>query len=200
MAFRKMTLAAAAAAAVATLQPAFASGGKAPDGFKLSADGTTLAHELSGFTFPKQVGHFTRSGETSFDPSGQYIAVHYEYAPRAGEPVLLRISLVNIEGMTAAEHYAAMKPQAQRYFSAVSVLSEGPTRSSQDAVPAYRGTFSGSRTGTPWEFSLTTLDFGNWGARVVTAYPKAVASKARPALDGFIAAFPGKPAKPQQGR
>jgi hypothetical protein len=101
---------------------------------------------------------------------------------------------------TAAEHYAAMKPQAQRYFSAVSVLSEKASRPRADAAAAFRGTFSGSRNGAPWEFSLTTIDFGSWGARVVTAYPKAVASQARSALDGFIAAFPGKPSREEQVR
>ena len=163
-----------------------------PAGFQLARDGATLVHEGSGFRFPRKVGHFTRSAETSHDPDGQYVEIHYSYTPAGQHAVEIRMSLVYIEGMTAAEHYAAMAPQAQRYFSGIVPVSQGPVTVRRDGAPAYRGIFTGGREGVPWEFSLTTIELGGWDGRVVTAYTVAEAQEARTALDGFVAAFPGR--------
>lgn len=167
---------------------------EAPQGFQ-AAEGAALRHDGSGYMFPRQVGAFTRSSEWSRDPTGEYVAIRYDRASAGGEPVVLYLALVHIGEMKAHEHYAAIKPQAQRFFSAITLKSEGPVKNPRVGTAAFRGTFTGERGGKPWEFSLTTVELGQWAGRLTAAYPAAQAQDAVRAIDDFIAAFPKKPAK-----
>lgn len=166
-----------------------------PPGFHLARDASALVHEGSGYTFPSIVGEFTRTDEWSRDPTGEYVAIRYDHSPAQGEPVILHIALVHIGEMNAHEHYAAIKPQAQRFFSAITLKSEGPVKNPRVGKAAFRGTFSGERAGKPWEFSLTTVELGDWAGRLTAAYPASQAKAATSAIDEFIAAFPKTPAK-----
>jgi hypothetical protein len=172
-----------------------------PAGFALDADGSTLVHMTSGFRFPGQVGGFTRLDEHASDPSGEYVAIGYERRLAKVDPIVVRIALVHIVGMTAADHYTIMKPVAMSYFSAVSVLSEGSfSVPAQPDAPAYRGIFTGAREGRPWRFSLTTVDFGYWGARLVSAYPASRSSEAERDLGPLLSAFRWQRPDPPQSR
>ncbi|MCF8709797.1 hypothetical protein SAMN02927924_04233 [Sphingobium faniae] len=76
---------------------------------------------------------------------------------------------------------------ARSYFDESTPLSERPVvlpDMPKDAV--WRGRFRGSREGVPFEFSLTTVDLGCWGARVATAYPEADQGEAEQRLDTLI--------------
>ncbi|GLI98215.1 hypothetical protein [Sphingobium sp. BS19] len=157
----------------------------APAGFRLDSDGT-LVHVGSGARFPHVLAGFTRVAEQGYDPSGQYVSVEYR-SPVHGSTIVARISLVHIEQMSAKEHYTIMKWLARSYFDESTPLSEGPVvlpDMPKDAV--WRGRFRGSREGVPFEFSLTTVDLGYWGARVATAYPEADQGEAEQRLDTLI--------------
>jgi hypothetical protein len=157
----------------------------APAGFRLDSDGT-LVHEGSGARFPRTLAGFTRVAEQGYDPSGQYVSVEYR-SPVRGSTIVARISLVHIEQMSAKEHYTIMKWLARGYFDESTPLSEGPVAlpdMPKDAV--WRGRFRGVREGVPFEFSLTTVDLGYWGARVATAYPEADQGEAEQRLDTLI--------------
>ncbi|MDX3911604.1 MAG: hypothetical protein QHC67_17610 [Sphingobium sp.] len=161
-----------------------------PTGFHLAGDGDTLIHEGSGYTFPSHVGDFIRTDEWSRDPTGEYIAIRYDQSSSRGEPVVAYLAVVHIGEMSAHEHYAAIKPQAQRFFSAIELESEGPVKNPRVGKAAFRGTFRGERKGMPWEFSLTTVELGEWAGRLTAAYPATQAKPATEAIDNFIAAFP----------
>ncbi|AMK22897.1 hypothetical protein [Rhizorhapis sp. SPR117] len=156
-----------------------------PTGFRLDPDGT-LVHEGSGTRFPRTLAGFTRVTEQGYDPSGQYVSVEYR-APARDSTIVVRISLVHIEQMSARDHYEIMKWLARRYFDESTPVSEGPVLlpdMPEDSV--WRGRFRGNRQGRPFEFSLTTVDLGYWGARIATAYPEAGHIEAEQRLDAFI--------------
>ncbi|MDF0543892.1 hypothetical protein PX699_16185 [Sphingobium sp. H39-3-25] len=159
-----------------------------PLGF--TPDGDVLIHTASGFRFPAQVAGFTRMKERGSDPSGEYIAIGYERQLGRDDKIIVRIAIVHLVDMTAAEHYTIMKPVAMSHFSAVSVVSETKfSIGGQQHIPGYRGVFAGERDGHPWRFNLTTVDFGYWDGRLASAYPAVRASDAESALDGLLSAF-----------
>ena len=177
-------------AAMAAAPSAPAAAMVVPDGFSLDADGSTLVHGGSGFRFPANIAGFTRINEQQFDPSGDYVAIAYQRDLPGGDQVAVRIAVVHNRDMSAADHYVIMKPVAMSYFSAVSVLSEGPVRiAGQPDVEGYRGIFAGVRDGTPWHFSLTTVDYGYWSGRLASAYPETAAGQAENDLEALVAAF-----------
>ncbi|OAN53358.1 hypothetical protein [Sphingobium sp. TCM1] len=156
-----------------------------PAGFRLDPDGT-LVHEGSGTRFPHILAGFTRVAEQGYDPSGQYVSVEY-HSPVHGAAIVARISLVHIEQMSAKEHYTIMKGQVRGYFDESTPLTEGQVvlpDVPEDSV--WRGRFRGVREGVRFEFSLTTVDLGYWGARVATAYPEADHVEAEQRLDALI--------------
>lgn len=159
-----------------------------PLGF--TPDGDVLIHTASGFRFPAQVAGFTRMKEGGSDPSGEYIAIGYERQLGRDDKIIVRIAIVHLVDMTAAEHYIIMKPVAMSHFFAASVVSETTfSIEGQPDIPGYRGVFAGERDGNPWRFSLTTVDFGYWDGRLASAYPAERACDAESALDGLLAAF-----------
>lgn len=160
-----------------------------PDGFELASDGTTLIHMASGLRFPAEFAGFTRLNERAFDPGGEYIAVGYDRPLGTGsDRIVVRIALVQIEQMSAREHFAAMRQKSMSYFSAPTLLSEGPTKiPTQPRLDAYRGTFTGMREGQPWHFSLTTVDYDHWSGRMTAAYPESQAVEAEKHLGRLLA-------------
>lgn len=111
-----------AAAAWAQSPEAPAPQAEIPPGF--TRDGDVFVHAASGFRFPAHVAGFTRLNERGSDPSGEYVAIGYERALGPDDAIIVRIAVVHLIGMTAADHYKIMKPVAMSHFSAVSVLSE----------------------------------------------------------------------------
>lgn len=159
-----------------------------PLGF--TPDGDVLIHTASGFRFPARVAGFTRMKERGSDPSGEYVAIGYEKQLSGDDQIIVRIAIVHLADMTAADHYTIMKPGAMSHFSAVSVVSESKfSIGGQPDISGYRGVFAGERDGHPWRFSLTTVDFGYWDGRLASAYPAGQASEAESALNGLLSAF-----------
>ncbi len=170
-----------------TAQPgAAAASPSAPDGFH-RADGDVLVHDASGTRFPATLAGFSRVKQWSSDPKGESILIEYRRSLTSGT-MTARISLVHIEQMPASDHYAIMKPMAESYFHDIHPLSEGPV--AIDGAPygtVWRGEFTGTRDGTGYRFSMTTVDLGFWDARLVTAAPLAAGPDALHQLDRLIA-------------
>lgn len=160
-----------------------------PDGFILAQDGTTLVHVASGLRFPAEFAGFKRLRERAFDPSGEYIAAGYDRPLGSGsDRIVVRIAVVHIDDMSAHDHFSIMRQRTMSYFSAPTLLSEGPTTiPTQPHLDAYRGTFSGLRDGQPWHFSLTTVDYGYWSGRMTAAYPESLAVEAEKNLGTLLA-------------
>lgn len=152
-------------------------------GFKLEKDGT-LIHKASKTRFPVQLAGFTRARATAFDKKGHDFAVSYSQTI-AGKPVVARIALIHIEGLKPKEHVLSLKPVIGTYFrdlklSNVRPQSEGPlTLKGMKPGSGYQARF-GARLGrTPYEMSLSAVNFGYWDARLTAAYPSAVAPQAQ---------------------
>ncbi len=152
----------------------------APEGFSFASDGTTLIHVASGLRFPAQFKGFTRLKEQATDPSGQYVAISYDHPLAAGKDhLLVRFAVVQIEDMSAKDHYVIMRQAAMSHFSAPSIAAEGPVKiPNNPSLDAYRGTFNGMRDNQPWRFSLTTVNYGPWSGRMTAAYPQRDAAEA----------------------
>ncbi|WP_395337150.1 hypothetical protein WBP06_21670 [Novosphingobium sp. BL-8H] len=151
-----------------------------PEGFAFAPDGTTLIHVASGLRFPANFKGFKRLKEQANDPSGQYVAISYAHPLRGSkESVVVRFAVVQIDEMSAHDHYLIMRQAAMSHFSAPTIVSEGPVKIPTDPkLDAYRGTFSGTRDNQPWRFSLTTVDYGHWSGRMTAAYPQSNAAEA----------------------
>lgn len=160
-----------------------------PDGFALAPDGTTLVHLASGLRFPAEFAGFKRLHERAFDPSGEYVAIGYDRPLGTGEDrIVVRIAIVHIDKMSARDHFSIMRQRSMSFFSAPTLLSEGPTKiPTQPRLEAYRGTFTGMRDGQPWHFSLTTVDYGYWSGRMTAAYPESRAAEAERHLSTLLA-------------
>ncbi|WP_395397147.1 hypothetical protein WBP07_31230 [Novosphingobium sp. BL-8A] len=171
---------------IAMAQPA---SGEVPEGFSFAPDGTTLIHVASGLRFPARFKGFTRLKEQATDPSGQYVAISYDHPLKGGKDhLLVRFAVVQIEDMSARDHYVIMRQAAMSHFSAPSVAAEGPVKiPNNPSLDAYRGTFNGFRDNQPWRFSLTTVNYGRWSGRMTAAYPQADAAEAEQHLAVLLA-------------
>lgn len=169
-----------------------------PHGFVLAADETTLVHAASGLRFPAEFAGFTRLRERAFDPGGEYIAVGYDRPLGTGsDRIVVRIAVVHIEDMSAHDHYEIMRQSTMSHFSAPTLLSQGPTKiPNQRRLDAYRGTFTGMRDDQPWNFSLTTVNYGYWSGRMTAAYPASQAAEAQKQLGTLLAAIRLQQPKP----
>ncbi len=155
----------------------------AGDGF--TVEGTDLVHGPSGMRFPQTVARFTREVARGFDPDGDYVTVNY-VAPAGRDQVKTWISLVHLEGMSALEHYAGLKPQFAARLPGAQTLEEGrfPVKGA-DGGEGYRGLFSGDGK----TIGLITANFGYWSARLRSEYPAAAAKPAQAALRRFVDAL-----------
>src|SRR3546814_2255537 len=85
--------------------------------------------------------------------------------------------------MSAHDHFEIMRQSTMSHFSAPTLLSQGPTKiPNQRRLDAYRGTFIGMRDNQPWNFSLTTVNYGYWSGRMTAAYPESQAAEAQKQL------------------
>jgi hypothetical protein len=159
-------------------------------GFRTGPDGT-VTHQPTGTRFPAAADGFVRTSTQSLDPTGKYPVVTYERGTGARKSVA-RIALVQIDDMSALEHYAAMAPTigthfGDLHFDHIKPISDGPL-----ALPgvaprnAWQGRFSAMRGRQKYVLSLSTLDMGRWGGRVTAAYPQADAVDVRKRLNALV--------------
>jgi hypothetical protein len=167
------------------LPPAAATAQKreAGPGFTLTKDGT-LIHKASKTRFPLQLAGFTRARANAFDRKGHDIAISYSQTI-AGKPVVARIALIHIVGLTPKEHVLSLKPVVGTYFRDLKLTrlrpqTEGPiTLKDMKPGSAYQARFGALLGRTPYEVSLSAVNFGYWDARLTAAYPTAVARQAQ---------------------
>jgi len=163
--------------------PASAQKQQAGPGFSLSKDGT-LVHKASKTRFPVQLAGFTRARATAFDNKGHDFAVSYNQMI-AGKPVVARIALIHIEGLKPKEHVLSLKPVIGSYFrdlklNGVRPQAEGPLiLKGMKPGSGYQARFNARLGRTPYEMSLSAVNFGYWDARLTAAYPSAVAPQAQ---------------------
>src|SRR3546814_13403976 len=92
--------------------------------------------------------------------------------------------------MSAHDHFEIMRQSTMSHFSAPTLLSQGPTKiPNQRRLDAYRGTFIGMRDNQPWNFSLTTVNYGYWRGRMTAAYTESPADDAPKQLGTLLAAI-----------
>lgn len=155
-------------------------------GFTLMKDGT-LVHRASKTRFPLQLAGFTRARANAFDAKGHDIAISYSRTI-AGKPVVARIALIHIVGLTPKEHVLSLKPVVGSYFRdlklrSIRPQSEGPVDlAGFKPGSAYQARSRAMLGKTPYEVSLTAVNFGYWDARLTAAYPHAVASQAQKSI------------------
>lgn len=184
-----LLLAAPVAAQAPASSVARPASGEVPEGFAFAPDGTTLIHQASGLRFPARFEGFTRLKERATDPSGQYVAISYDHPLGDGKDhLLVHFAVVQIDDMSARDHYLIMRQAAMSHFSAPSIAAEGPVKISNNPhLDAYRGTFNGFRDNQPWRFSLTTVNYGHWSGRMTAAYPQSHAAEAEQHLGVLLA-------------
>src|SRR3546814_13000980 len=101
--------------------------------------------------------------------------------------------------MSAHDHFEIMRQSTMSHFSAPTLLSQGPTKiPNQRRLDAYRGTFIGTRENQPWNFSLTTVNYGYWSGRMTAAYHESPAAEAPKQLGMQPDAHSMKQPKPQK--
>lgn len=163
---------------------------EAGKGFSLAKDGT-LIHKASKTRFPLQLAGFTRARANAFDNKGHDIAISYSQTI-AGKPVVARIALIHIEGLRPKEHVLSLKPVIGTYFRDLKLTrirpqSEGPvTIKGMKPDAAYQARSRAQLGRTPYELSLTAVNFGYWDARLTAAYPQAVAPQAQARIIALV--------------
>lgn len=169
----------------------------APIGYKAKADGT-LVHKASGTRFPDHFGGFTRFSSSSYDVKGHDAVISY-HEQVGGKPVVARIALIHIVGMTPKEHFLGLKTMVGSYFqdlafSHVQPQGEGPFILPGDGkLIGYQGRFRAMQGRVPYELSLTTVNFGYWSARLTAAYPRSAAVQAQEDIRALAAFLLRKP-------
>lgn len=154
-----------------------------PTGFRMDR-GERLVHVASGTVFPAKMAGFTRTFETALDGDGKTVVVSYRKMI-GGEPVVARIAITHIVGLTAQEHFIGLKSLVGTYFRDVSFTDIVPTGEGPLGYPnptkgnAYQGRFTAKHDGKDYELSLSTADFGYWDIRLTAAYPAASARSAQ---------------------
>lgn len=173
--------------------PASAEKREAGRGFTLTKDGT-LIHRASHTQFPLVLAGFTRVRANAYDAKGHDIAISYRQTI-AGKPVVARIALIHMVGMTAKEHVLGLRPVVGNYFSDLKLKdvrpqAEGPVElAGMKPGSAYQARLRARVGGAPYEVSLTAVDFGYWDARVTAGYPRAVAGISQARITELIAAL-----------
>lgn len=177
------------------IPPAAASAQKreAGRGFALTKDGT-LIHRASRTRFPAALAGFTRVRANALDDKGHDIAISYSQKI-GGTPVVARVALIHMEGLTAKEHVLGLKPAIGANFADLKLRdvrpqSEGPIDlEGMKPGSAYQARLRARVGRTPYEVSLTAVNFGYWDARLTAAYPKAVAPQSQARITELVAAL-----------
>jgi hypothetical protein len=165
----------------------------APTGFRITKD-DTIVHKASKTRFPLHLAGFTRVLEKPFDLAGHNVVVAYSQTIN-GQPVLARIALIQIVGMTPKEHYLGIKSMVGSYvqglsFTNVKPQGEGPfTLPGMKPESGYQGRFKAMQKGHPYELSLSTVRLGKWDVRLTAAYPAATALAARANIQALVTAL-----------
>lgn len=196
-------LIAAFAVGVIAASAANAAPDTAPPGFSVKADGT-LVHRASGSAFPEHVAGFTRTADRAFDPNGHDIAITYRDQVN-GKPIVARVTLIHIVGMTPHEHFLGMRSAAATYFPKLDLTNvvpagDGPfTPPGLGAMSGWQGRFRARQGKEAYDLSLSTLKLGYWSARLTAAYPSAIAPDASGRItqlaSALLASGPKHPAR-----
>lgn len=162
-------------------------------GFTLTKDGT-LIHRASRTQFPLVLAGFTRVRANALDDKGHDIAISYSQKI-GGTPVVARVALIHMEGLTAKEHVLGLRPAIGANFADLKLRDlrpqgEGPIElEGMKPGSAYQARL-GARVGrVPYEVSLTAVNFGYWDTRLTAAYPKAVASQSQARITELVTAL-----------
>lgn len=193
------TMKLAAIASVAGLALTFASSpaaaecvmGSAPlfDPFAPYKDPGSIIHKESGFVFPAAIAGFSRECEMTTDFSGNNFEIGY-LRDFEDHEIEVKITVVHLEQLNAEDHYLIVKPSILSRYSNPSTVSEGDYFvSGRPDIIAYQGIFDGDKGGVPWHFSVTTLDYGYWDARLTASYPQEIDAAAQEAIMELITAF-----------
>lgn len=164
-----------------------------PAGFRIAKD-DTIVHKASRTQFPLHLAGFTRVLEKPFDLVGHNVVVAYRQT-MGGQPVVARIALIQIVGMTPKEHYLGIKSMVGGYFQDLSFTNvkpqgEGPfTMPGMKPESGYQGRFRAMQKGHPYELSLSTVRLGKWDVRLTAAYPAATALAARANIQALVTAL-----------
>jgi hypothetical protein len=165
--------------------------GSAPlfDPFAPYKEPGAIIHTDSGFIFPATIAGFRRQCEMTTDFSGNNFEIGY-LRDFEGHEIEIKIAIVHLEELNAADHYTIIKPDMLSHYSSAAAISEGDYFvSGRPDIPAYQGIFDGIKGDIPWHFSVTTLDYGYWDARLMASYPQEVDAAAQEGIMELITAF-----------
>lgn len=155
------------------------------------ADGS-LVQNATGLRFPGVGYGFKRTSAEALDAAGKSTVVSYERATPNGQSVA-RIAVVEINDMSALEHFAGMSPIVGTYFGKlhfkdIKPVSDGPLNLNGVAPRnAWQGHFTATLDGRPYLLSLSTLDMGRYAGRVTAAYPRRDAKDVQQRLYALVA-------------
>lgn len=159
------------------------------DPLKFNQGAYEIVHKDSGFTFPSVIAGFQRECEMTTDFTGNNFEIGY-VKDIGGKTVDVKIAVIHLEDLTARDHYLIVKPDVMSHYSSASILSEGDYFvSGRPDLNSYQGIFDGEFENTPWHFSLTTIDYGYWDARLIASYPQEIDRLAQEGLMELITAF-----------
>ena len=173
--------------------PASAEKREAGRGFTLTKDGT-LIHKASHTQFPLVLAGFNRVRANALDAKGHDIAISYSQKI-GGTPVVARVALIHMEGLTAKEHVLGLRPAIAANFADLKLRDvrpqgEGPIElEGMKPGSAYQARLHARVGRTPYEVSLTAVNFGYWDTRLTAAYPKAVATQSQARITELVTAL-----------
>lgn len=148
-----------------------------------------IIHKESGFIFPATIAGFRRECEMTTDFSGNNFEIGY-LRDFEDHEIDIKLSIIHLVELNAEDHYQIVKPDLLSQYSSAAVVSEGEYFvSGRPEIAAYQGIFDGDKDGVPWHFSVTTLDYGYWDARLTASYPQEIDTAAQAAIMELITAF-----------
>ena len=158
--------------------------------FRAGPDGSMIHHSTE-IAFPRASDGFVRVSIQALDNRNESVVVVYERG-KGDHKSAARVTLVQIDDMSAHEHFAGMAPIVGTYFDGlhftdIKPISDGPLDLA--GVPprnAWQGHFTAVRGKEHYILSLSTLDMGNWGGRVTAAYPRDEASDIQKRLNALV--------------
>ncbi|WP_417613505.1 hypothetical protein [Parasphingorhabdus sp.] len=168
------------------------------DPFTPYKEAGSIIHKDSGFVFPATIAGFRRECEMTTDFSGNNFEIGYlrDYQDHEIE---IKIAIVHLVELNAEDHYKIVKPDLLFHYSNPAVIAEGDYFvSGRPDIAAYQGVFDGDKDGVPWHFSVTTLDYGYWDARLIASYPQEIDAPAQEAIMELITAFQWQTPTPEK--
>lgn len=151
-----------------------------------------LVHEASGMRFPLRAGSAVRLPSRSHDVQSDYAMVRYRVPIREGGVATVRLGLVQLDGMSAKQHYDVFRSRLLERLPELAAREEGPF----DLPGARGGAWRGAFVGKDQAAGLVTADFGRWSVRVQSIYPLAQADEAQQAIAAFLRRLDWSPLSP----